>query len=213
MKLDTESMNVVVTFEEPILGTLPGNKELVEKYIAARAPTPEAAKEEVESIEEETEKMTTVFARDESGLFLWDYHWKGYIKENLGSLAELGASNGISIYSCGRAVDRFVFVAPRRVRLLRPDGSPIMEPDEYCERSLRAKTMRGERICLARSQQLNPGTQCHLTITWLKSDNAKAKLAVFDRGLIAGILDMGARSGFGQWRSGSKGIFRWEERK
>ena len=51
-----QTLKVKLTFTEPLLATCPGNRELVEEYIASKAPTAENAKEEIaatpESIEE-----------------------------------------------------------------------------------------------------------------------------------------------------------------
>lgn len=214
MKLET--MAIEVEFVEPVLGSTPSSREVAAEYIAAKAPTAEAAKEEVEAIpaEEELEKLTTIFPSDEKGLFVWNYHWKGYLKENLHTLAELGDAKTISIYTAARAVDKFLFVEPRRIYILGPDGNPIKKPDGYCERSLRAKTMRGDRICLARSEQVNAGSRMRLAICWMEPEDrskTKTKTAVIDKELISKCLNLGARSGWGQWRSSSAGLFKWRE--
>lgn len=64
-----------ITFTEPTLATSPGNPELLQDHIASRAPTEAARNEEIEAaqIPEEVQKASTVFPRDDTGLFAWDY--------------------------------------------------------------------------------------------------------------------------------------------
>ena len=54
---------VTITLTEPILGTAPLNKELYAEYIATKMPDNGDASDEIETVEEMTEKGTTGFHR------------------------------------------------------------------------------------------------------------------------------------------------------
>ena len=71
---------------------------------------------------------------------LWDYQLRGFFKEKLYSLIELGQCD-LSKWNYKKAVDLFLFVNPRRIRYWR--GVPILKPDGDLQRPLRAVTMQG----------------------------------------------------------------------
>jgi len=63
-------MKVELEFAEPLLGTISGNPEIAEEFIAARHPTGQMQEDEAEAIAtlpEVLEKSSTVFSRDEKG--------------------------------------------------------------------------------------------------------------------------------------------------
>jgi len=206
-------LKIRVKFIEPVLGTCSADPEVHAKFIASKAETPGQAKEEVEAIdvEEEIKNAVTVFPKDEKGLFLWDYQLKGFFKENIGMLVELGAANGLSKWSFRRAVDQFLYVHPRRVYLMDPaTGMPWTESPKIIQRPIRVITMQGERVALASSESLPPETWFDFEVHWLSGDNTKTKMAVFDKDLIIRALDLGMLKGTGQWRNASNGRFTYE---
>lgn len=242
-----QTLKVKLTFTEPLLGSQPGNKDVHSEFIASRvtqfkgepAKTPADSAEETEAInpEEEIEKATTIFAGDEHGLLLWDYQLRGFIKEGIQIFIELGECK-LSMWNYKRSVDQFVFVRPRRIYLLNAKGDNILKADEYNERPLRASTMKGDRIALARSQMLPIGTQCEVEFECRLpgdvsaqpkvapdddgadgDDGGKKKrkprnsIAQINRDLIIACLDYNKDRGFGQWRSGGWGRYDWEELK
>lgn len=201
---------VRITFTEPLLGTASGNKEIHEEYIASKAETATQAAEETEAIVdvgEQLQKATTIFPRDETGLFLWDYQVKGFLKEAIGALVETG---DCQIKAFRKAALLFVHVSPRRIYLRAPAGEIWKAAPEHCSRPLRAETAQGPRVALARSEMLPIETTAQFTISWLTGANEKAKKAVFTEDHIRAALDFGKYVGLGQWRSGSHGRFTWQ---
>ena len=207
-----EELKVLITFQSPLLGSASGNKALHEEHIASKAPTPGAAEEELSAldVQDEIHKSMTVFPKDESGLLVWDYQIKGFFKEAIGVLIELGDIKDLSKWAHKKAVDSLVFITPRRVYLTDSSGNRIKTCKESLQRPLRAETMKGERIALASSEILPEGTQMQFTVKLLVGVNAKSKLAVLTMENIYAALDYGSMKGFGQWRSGGYGMFTWE---
>jgi len=217
--MKTEILKIKMTFTEPLLGSQPGNKEVHSEFIAARAAqfkgdppkTSTDAAEETEAIQPDVavEKASTVFARDDKGLFLWDYQFRGFLKEAIASMIELGDCT-LSKWSYKRAVDQFVFVNPRRIYLKDAGDKP-----EWLERPLRASTLQGDRIALARSEMLPVGTNCELEFKCILPGETKPKksIATIDIALVKACLDYNQDRGWGQWRSGGYGRYTWEEVK
>lgn len=205
-----------ITFLELSLATSPGNRELMTTYKqpadlpAAKKAEEAAALPSADEINGEIEKASTVFPKDAAGIFAWDYQMRGFLKEALSSLIELGESD-ISKWAYKRAIDQFVFVGPRQIRYLNDAGTPLLHAAGALERPLRATTMQGDRVCLARSEYVPAGTRMEFTITVQTTTNAKNKVARVDMDLVRACLDRGAFVGFSQWRSGSYGRFMWEE--
>jgi len=198
-------MKVSIKLMEEMLGTSCQNKEVHEEYIASKSADAAKMKEELEALpsEELMEKAVTVFGRDKDGTpILFDYQFKGFLKEAVGVLIEITegeirvGKTKLSKYTFKRVVDNFVFVSPRMIRLA-PVGA-------ICTRPLRADTMKGERVSLASSETIPAGTKFELEI--------KTLCPALD-GLILKCLDYGALKGLGQWRNSGKGRFSWAEVK
>lgn len=198
-----KKLKVVAEFTEPLLGTLSGNKELAKDYIASKAP--DGAKDDeliiIENIDEKVEKSSTIFNRDENGPFLWDYQIKGFIKESLLAIILSGNHTKeelkkfrLTQYMLQKTIDLQVFVSPRRIPLVLPDGAET----SFLERPLRAKTMQGERIALARSETAPVGTICKFEILTLQ-DNLEQWIKM--------ALEYGGLHGLGQWRNAGYGRF------
>lgn len=209
--MKTETLSVKMRFTEPLLGCASGNKEIHRDFIASQAPTVEAAEEEITSIPEMAEKTMTIFPRDEKGLHLWDYQIKGFFKENLAVLVELGDC-ALSKWIVKKAVNALVFVEPRRIYLHAQDGSIWQKSESSIQRPLRAETLQGDRIALASSEMLPVGTWIEFRVDLLSGSNAKSKLAVVTLDDLRGCLQYASRKGFLQWRSGGWGRFEWEEK-
>lgn len=213
--MKTEDINIHIEFTEPLLATASGNKDIQEEFIASRAPDVEKTAEELEAlpavpIDQQVEKASTVFHRDEKGLFLFDYHWRGHIKESLGLMCELGEFKKLSKWTFKRAVDLTIYVRPRRVYLMR-DGKNIMQPEGSLQRPLRATTMQGDRVALARSELVNPGATCDLEIHLLASGNSKSAWSEITREKIIQAFTLGQEKGHGQWRGGGYGRYVFSE--
>ena len=212
-----EKLHITLTFTEPLLATASGNPELHRDFIAARASefkgderNAEAlAKEEIETLpdaEEMIGKASTVFHRDDGGLFIYDYAIRGHIKEQLGSLCQLGEFQKLSVWTFKKACDCCIFVDPRRVRLFR-NGSAILVPDGTLQRPLRASTMRGDRVALANSEYVEAGSSCSFEISLLVSSNQRSAWHEITTDILLKCFEMGERTGVGQWRSGGYGRY------
>jgi hypothetical protein len=221
-------MKIRITFTEEMLGTASANPEIHAEFIASKAPDAETRDEEVAAIgvEEAVEKSTTVFPRDVDGCpMLWDYQVKGFLKDSVNAIREIEGSavwvdshgvtppkpvpgqppaepakapKRLNKYAYKRTMDNLVFVIPRRVRLVMPAGGEV----GHCERPLRAETMRGERIALARSETVPEGTTCEVEVSCLDSRLNR---------VVTELLDYGKFKGIGQWRNSGKGRFTWKQ--
>ena len=193
------TMKVKVTFDEEMLGTASGDPKIHETYIASNAPDAMTRKEEVEALgaEEVFEKSMTVFPRNNFGKpFVWDYQWKGYLKDAFGSLKKLPKSECGKIKAYKKEIDGLIFINERRI-LIDLNGGEI----GICQRPLRASTAQGERVALASSESVPEGSTMTFTIKMLLNSHEKAVIEA---------LDYGALRGFGQWRNSGKGRFHYE---
>jgi len=204
-----EVMKVELTFTEPLLGTVIGNKEIFEEFIESKNPKGiESKNEEIDALPE-IEKASTAFARDIDGKpMLWDYQIKGFFKEACHAMIDTDTltneelkSVRLTGYLHKRTIDRQIFVMPRRIKLNLPNGDGKLP---FCGRPLRGETKRGEYIALARSEEAPVGTKIEIEIITLNK-----KLNNF----IMRWLDYGALLGMGQWRNSGKGRFSWKELK
>ena len=173
-----KKINIKLTYIDELLGTCSANPELHAEFIASKAPDHASREEEVAAIgvEEAIDKAMTVFPKMDDGTpFLWDYQSKtrkAYKKE----------------------IDGLVFVMPRRIPLVMPDGGQVGS----CQRPLRASTAQGERVALANSETVPEGTTQTFSVTVLRDGLMP---------LVKEWLDYGALHGTGQWRNAGKGRF------
>lgn len=118
-----EQYNLKITLIEPMLGTVPKNKEIYKTYIASKTSEGNLA-EEVETVEEIEEKGWTGFHSDENGLFIYDYLFKGFIKEARNTL-----KNIVKVKALRSKLDSYLFVFPRRIYLgkTEPDNIAVLQ--------------------------------------------------------------------------------------
>lgn len=195
-----KEVKVKVTYTEELLGTASANPEIHSEFIASKAPDAPSREEEVASLGAEAveEKTMTVFPRLDDGTpFTWDYQWKGYFKDACGMLRRADGSKSAKLKAFKKEIDGLVFVTPRKVPLVLPDGGEVGE----CQRPLRASTAQGERIALAHSETVPAGTTQQFKVTVLKDDLMP---------LVKEWLAYGVLHGTGQWRNSGKGRFEVE---
>jgi hypothetical protein len=219
-----KTYDVTLTFETEMLGTAPANPEVYSNHIAIKknrdlmkaavlkkdtdtiekikAEDIEIAAEEAELLPQE-DKGITVIRRDEQGLLLMDFMIRGFLKESAEAV-----NGGWGIRS---KIDKWMFVTPRKIYLQR-DGEIIKDVDGTFERPLRAQTMQGPRVTLAKSEQVNPGCTVSFKIHVLPLGEKGSKESAatpwkFDLDTIKSWLDYGQLSGIGQFRTGSYGRF------
>ena len=197
------TLKVKVIFDEEVLGTAASNPDIHREYIASNSPNALTIEEEVEAIgvEEVFDKSMTIFPRTKDGKpFVWDYQWKGFLKDAFGSLKKVPGTECGKIKAYKKEIDGLIFVAPRMI--------PFEMNGEIgvCQRPLRASTAQGERVALASSETVPVGSSLIFEIKCLLDTHVKAVIEA---------LEYGALRGFGQWRNSGKGRFHYEilERK
>lgn len=207
----------MITYEEkkfrliglsPILGSSPSDKEVFTKYIATKAPEGsvqrEKALEDVENIED-TEGKETIFYRDENGYpILKGYQIKGFLKA-----AAKGLKGQIKLAQSTSKLDNFVFIMERNIPIKRLDGSVVKAPDGYLERPLRAQTMQGPRVALAKSEVIDEGWCVDITVRVLPNEKTKTSDSL-SMEMVEQLLDYGFYKGLLQWVNGGYGSFKWE---
>lgn len=208
-----EKVDIKVTAEliEPMLGTVPKNKRIYSDFVAEKMgdfngkklKTIEEYDEEIESCPEDNEKTATGFHSDTFGIFIYNYMILGNIKSNLFVLMSNGVGKVLNYKKSG---DLFCKVNPRKIRFYRTEGLDekiLMEPDDSMERSLRAKTPKGDRTFLAKSDIVFEKTRFRFNVELLRNDRGLTPEMVVEA------LKMGKYNGLGQWRgSGSFGSYR-----
>lgn len=188
---------VHVTFTEPVLGTLPNDRTLMEAFIASRSADAATREEEIAAVgvKEYIEKGTTVFARNTEGVpCFFNYQWKGYFKETCSFVKQISGTESEILTAFKKKIDGLIFIKDR--------FNPIHIPDDLditlCQRPLKAQTAQGERISIACSEEIPAGSETDITVI------------VFDPKhipLVEEWLEYGIFHGTGQWRNSSKGSF------
>jgi len=78
-----DKLNIRINFIESILGSAPADPDIFTRFVSAKAPSPWQQAEENDTIPERVpDTGATVFHRDKKGLFLFDYHLRGFLKES-----------------------------------------------------------------------------------------------------------------------------------
>lgn len=194
-----ETKKITVTFTEELLGTAPANPDIYEEFIAGKRPAVTDGSDEAESlpdVNEEVAKNTTVFHRTPAGgPGIYDYQVKGFMKDACSMLRRLPSSESKALKAYKKIIDGLIFVTPRLISLNLPGGAEV----GYCVRPLRAATMQGERISLARSETVPADTTMTFEVTVL--DGTAHWNAVEEW------LEYGKVRGLGQWRNSGKGRF------
>lgn len=202
-----------LTFTEMVLGSKPSNEGVFTDYIAANKkdgvdPEEVAAAKEAE---ERVKESITVFHRMEDGKtpMVWNYQIKGLAKESCGALRRVDGTLSAKIASYKTIIDTLVFVGPRKIPLVLPEGGEV----GMFERPLRAETMQGPRVALAKSETVPAGTKMTFEVTFMTPKVGKADKVVDLKEAFEEWLDYGELHGFGQFRNGSYGTFTWREIK
>lgn len=197
-------MKVRITFSEEALGLSPSNPDIYREFVADNAPDAPSIEEEVEAlgVEEVIEKARTVFPRVDGVPIIWDYQMKGFFKDACGMLFRAAGTKSSQLTAYLKTIDGLVFVYPRTIKLIIPEGGKIGE----CQRPLRARTMQGDRVALANSETVPIGTSAEFEIEMFELKKGKVKLV----DCIVEWLDYGKKRGFSQWRNSGKGRFTWE---
>ena len=197
-----KQLKVKLTLLQGMLGTKSANPELLRDYIASKHPEGLQDDEMEVNASEELAKGTTVFNHHEDGSpFIFDYQIKGFFKDSQGALNRIkgqldGSDPKMKAYK--KVIDGLIFITEREITPVLPDGTEV----GICERPLRAATPQGERVSIARSEEIPAGSTMTFTIECLEDSH------------IADVrrwLDYGKYRGLGAWRNSGKGSFTWNE--
>lgn len=184
--METKKFKIRLVTE--MLGTVTKDPEVYRSYIESKKPE-DVEENEYLTVEKIEEKGWTGFHKDENGLFIYEYMIKGFLK-NSGDVQK----DALKVKALRSKLDKFLFVTPRRIYLGKK------EPDGVVERPLRAMTMQGPRVTLARSDMVNAGTELEFDLTLLP--NPKNEITWE---LINELFDYGKLCGLGQFRNGGYG--------
>lgn len=196
-----EKLNVKLTFQEPLLGTLPGSEDLYMDYIATKVPEDERTKIEDEvaalGVDAVAEKKMTVFPKLPDGSpFVYDYQVRGFFKGSCGALRKISKARSAKLKAYKKEVDQLIFVYPRKIPIqLSGDMDVISRP-------LRAATPQGDRVAIAASESAPEGSSIALQIICFDDNDMK---------IVREWLEYGMFNGLGQWRNSGMGRFTWEE--
>ena len=197
-----KEINVTLTTFEPMLGSQPADPAIADTFIASNAPDAKNREEEIAAIgvDAAQEKAMTVFPRNAEGIpILWDYQIKGMFKDTCGCLNRVKdgdcATKSSKLKAYKKVIDGLIFVKERQIPIIF-DGEMTT-----CQRPLRAMTMQGERVSLAKSEEIPAGATLTFTIQLL---DPKLEDVVLEW------LDYGKFRGLGQWRNSGKGRYTYE---
>lgn len=191
------TIEVTVTYIDELLGTASADPDIHARFIASKAPDAPSREEEVAALgpDEVEARAMTVFPRMDDGRpFTYDYQWKGFFKDSCGMLRRADKTRSKSLKAYKKEIDGLVFVSPRHIPLVLPEGATIGD----CQRPLRAQTAQGERVALAHSETVPAGTTQTFQVHVLRDDLMP---------LVLEWLAYGRLHGTGQWRNSGKGRF------
>lgn len=203
------TLKVKIEFIEPILGSTPKNEDIYTKYIGSHAPDAKSLKEEVESlgVSQVIDDLTTGFLIDyEGNPLIANYTIKGFFKNAAKSLRRIPGKVNLSskMAAYKEKINTLIFIYPRMIQLIPPDGKSVEDVMRLNQRSLRAETPKGERIALASSEELPEGTTAEFEVQLLDKTHED---------VVREWLDYGRFYGLGQWRNADYGRFEWMEIK
>lgn len=203
--------HVKLTFIEPLLGSVPLDKDIYRRWIATKAPVPEQAENEAETIPEvETlEQGTKGFHRFPDGTPMIRGHViKGFFKSACGILRRDSGTLSAGLRAYKKVIDGAVWVQPKMIPIELGDGGyslwPVSDgPKELglklLQRPLRCQTAQGERVALACSEIIPIGSTLEFDLLIVGG--------IVDEEVLREWLEYGQLRGLGEWRSSGMGEF------
>lgn len=204
-----EERTYKITLIEPMLGTIPRDKELYVRYVAARAlefgEPVDVAEElkfvpEPENEEERKSSPLQFYADPETGApVLLEYQFRGFLKEVGDAFSDF-----FDITALKNRITSYVFVSPKVIELFRDvDGKQtrLMEHDSVFARPMRTLTQQGPRVTIVQSDLIEAGTYFYVSIRTLPNKHTVSS------DVVESILSYGKRQGLLQWRTAGYGSF------
>lgn len=204
-----------ITFVDDLIGTVPKDPDIYETHllnklneIKEKVKLPE---EKIQTIKEEElltlgkmeEKGITGFHSDEQGVFIYNYMFRGFLK-NAGNVMK--GETQVNVKNLKSKVEDYLFVNPRKLYLQR-DGKIIKEIDGHLIRPIQADDrFGGKRVFIGKSEKINAG--CYIEIELLLMQNKDTSWDV-----VEDLLPYGQLCGVGQARNMSYGSFTAERIK
>jgi hypothetical protein len=196
-----------ITLIEPILGSLPSQRQVYQDLVAARAPEPDVeGAEEAAMLPEGADERTTVFLRNQDGwCSILDYQFFGFLKEAGNTLKDIVQHEAMvkrtkttkqGIAALRNKLTRFLFCGPRIIPLQK-------EPNGIFRRPLRRITKEGPMSCIATSEIINAGVSFDVWIGLLPHGEVQW-------GVVEQLLEYGQIKGLGQFRGGGFGRFAFD---
>lgn len=185
-----EKRKFTIELTTEMLGTVAQDPEVYKTYIESKKPEALNGEDEYLTVNKIEEKGWTGFHRDEKGLFIYEYMVKGFLKA-AGNVMK----DSLKLKALRSKIDDFLFISPRRIYLGQDKA------DGLIERPLRAMTMQGPRVTLARSDYINAGKRIEFEIILLPHKELSWEV-------IENLLKYGELMGLGQFRNGGYGRFR-----
>ena len=190
--LEFDTYKVEVELTSPMLGTTPKNPEIYKNFIESKKPAT-TTESESDLIEIAEGKGWTGFQKDDTGLFLYDYMMKGFLK---------GAANAVrenqSLNAVRKHVVDFINIEPRRI-YFTPN---ITEPHGTIEQAITGWTPTGKITALQRCDVINEGAKFTCTLKVLKNK-------VVDENILKDLLSYGEWQGLLKFRQGGFGKFKY----
>lgn len=187
--------HVKLTFTEPLLGTVPLDRNVAETYVLSKGAAPEEESETLPSSDELLEKMTTGFHEMDGAPAIYDYAIKGFFKDACSMLRRVSQSGSAKLTAYKKVIDGMLFIEPRWIPLVVNGETFVLE------RPLRAQTAQGERVALARSVAAPAGSTLEFDVLILGG---------VSKALLEEWLTYGRLRGMGAWRNGGWGSFVYE---
>lgn len=196
-----EKLNVRLTFQEPLLGTLPGSEDLYMDYISSKLPEDERidVADEVAAlgVDAVADKKMTIFPKLPDGSpFVYDYQVRGFFKGSCGALRKVAKAKSAKLKAYKKEVDQLIFVYPRKIPIQLSGAMDVIS------RPLRASTPQGDRVAIAASESAPAGSTIAFQIVCFDDSDMK---------VVREWLEYGMFNGLGQWRNSGMGRFTWEE--
>lgn len=204
MKLPGEVRSYQITGTAPLLGTQPADSSLLTRSLARRDA--ELSGRDKKAIASDA-SMTTVFARSSAHgdcLVLMDYMLRGFFKSALTAL-----SPDLGILAVKTKVDRYLFVSPREIPIMRC-GVYLCEEDDEFQRPVRVDGPYGQTMTLQSAERVDTPWELRFTLRLLQNDRtSRSNPLSWDA--IESALSYGMISGIGKFRNGSFGTFDWRQ--